>query len=60
LPNSEQPFELTLPEGMKVVKSGVFDAKTLGGVLRWRKENKLPPSRIIASDAAAKLGLNWS
>jgi peptidoglycan hydrolase-like protein with peptidoglycan-binding domain len=49
-----------LPEGAKVVKSGVFDTKTLGGVLRWQKENKLSPSGIIAADAAAKLGLNWS
>jgi hypothetical protein len=49
-----------LPGGAKVGKSGVFDAKTLGGVLRWQKENKLSPSGIIASDAAAKLGLIWS
>jgi hypothetical protein len=51
---------LALPEGSKVVKSGVFDAKTLGGVLRWQTANKLSPNGIIASDAAAKLGLNWS
>jgi endonuclease G len=48
------------PEGAGMTKSGVFDVKTLGGVLRWQKENKLAPSGIIAVEAAAKLGLNWS
>jgi len=51
---------LARPEGASVIKSGVFDWKTLGGVLRWQKENKLAPSGIIAAEAAAKLGLNWS
>ena len=51
---------LARPEGAGVTKSGVFDWKTLGGVLRWQKENKLAPSGIIAVEAAAKLGLNWS
>jgi hypothetical protein len=50
----------TVSEGTKSVRSGVFDAKTLGSVLRWQKDNKLSPNGIIASDAAAKLGLNWT
>ena len=51
---------LARPEGAGVTKSGIIDGKTLGGVLRWQKENKLSPSGIIAAEAAAKLGLDWS
>jgi hypothetical protein len=51
---------VALPEGAGVTRTGVFDWKTLGGVLRWQKENKLSPSGIIAAEAATKLQLNWS
>ena len=51
---------LARPEGAGVTRTGVFDWKTLGGVLRWQKENKLSPSGIIAAEAAAKLALHWS
>ena len=49
-----------LPEGARVQKTGVFDWKTLGGVLRWQKENKVAPTGIIAAQTAAVLGLKWS
>jgi hypothetical protein len=49
-----------LPAGAGVQKSGVYDWKTLGGVLRWQKENKLAPSGLIAAQTAQMLGLTWS
>jgi len=49
-----------LPQGAQVQKTGVFDWKTLGGVLRWQKENKVAPTGLISVQAAASLGLKWS
>lgn len=39
---------------------GRFDRKTLGAVIRWQAEKKMAPTGIVAAQAAAALGLDWS
>jgi endonuclease G len=49
-----------LKEGSGVTKTGVFDRKTLGAVIRWQVEGKIAPTGIITADTAATLGLKWT
>ena len=57
---SELQEKLAAQPGGGVAKTGVFDWKTLGGVLRWQKDNQLAPTGILVAETAAKLGLRWS
>jgi hypothetical protein len=48
------------PAGAGVDKTGVFDRKTLGAVIRWQVEQKMAPTGTIAAAAASSLGLKWT
>lgn len=43
-----------------VDKSGIFDRKTLGAVIRWQGQKKLAPTGIVAAETAKSLGLRWA
>jgi hypothetical protein len=42
-----------------VDKTGKFDRKTLGALIRWQSEKKLAPTGLVTSEVAMALGLNW-
>ena len=43
-----------------VDKTGTYDRKTLGAVIRWQVAKKIAPTGIVAAEVASLPGLNWT
>jgi endonuclease G len=59
-PVSELQEKLAAQLGTPVDKTGTFDRKALGAVIRWQVAKKIAPTGIVAAEGAGLLGLNWT
>jgi endonuclease G len=57
---TELQEKLAAQLGTPVDRTGIFDRKTLGAVIRWQVAKKIAPTGIVAADGAGVLGLNWT
>ncbi len=57
---SELQDKLAAQLGTPVDKTGTFDRKTLGAVIRWQVAKKIAPTGIVATEGAGLLGLHWT